>query len=373
MKGFKEAARKLRANASDASLFVGLDGFVDEIIHIVEKRTGYGADDYQRLGKIDDFGDKIKQAAGYSCNFEMVPVLVKLGGQGPIFANALLGLGTKITYCGNIGYPDIHPVFKPMTDHPNCTVISKWPPANTDALEFLDGKIIMGKHRVLYNITWESFKEAVGGVKAMAEHFGKSRLIGLLNWTMLPFMSDIWEGVINEVVPLIKFDGNLPRPIFFFDIADPAKRTAEDLGRALNLMVELNKTFRVVLGLNEKESRQVAGVLGIKDPESLGYQEIAEGIFNKMNIHCLAIHPTTCAFAVTRDGYSYTDGPFCENPVLTTGAGDNFNAGFCMGLLSGLDSLESLKTGVSMSGFYVRNGRSGTISELTDYMETIDI
>ena len=32
------------------------------------------------------------------------------------------------------------------------------------------------------------------------------------------------------------------------------------------------------------------------------------------------------------------DGPFTAKPLITTGAGDHFNSGFCLGRLLGLDN-----------------------------------
>src|SRR5262245_35592552 len=96
------------------SAFVGLDGFVDEIIHAVDTRTN--AEDFTRLETIDAFGDRIKAAAGKSTNIELVNQKTKLGGNGPIMGNALATLGLKVTYVGALGYPNIHHVFKSFQD-----------------------------------------------------------------------------------------------------------------------------------------------------------------------------------------------------------------------------------------------------------------
>ena len=61
--------------------------------------------------------------------------------------------------------------------------------------------------------------------------------------------------------------------------------------------------------------------------------------------------------------------PGKHNPKLTTGAGDNFNCGFCIGLLAGLEPAELLAAGTASSGFYVRNGRSATNAELSGFLE----
>src|ERR1041385_8234035 len=105
-------AEKLAGAVSQASnlrAFVGLDGFVDEILHVVDKRES--SEKYTRLGRIEQFAQRLAGAAGQSTNVELVSQLTKLGGNGPIMANALASLGLKVTYLGILGYPALHPVF----------------------------------------------------------------------------------------------------------------------------------------------------------------------------------------------------------------------------------------------------------------------
>src|SRR5215207_2016558 len=105
-------SRKLAAAAGqlkDVKATVGLDGFVDEIIAVVDKRQNHAK--YDPVRTIAHLGSKISNAAGESSNYELVVKQMKLGGNGPIMANALANLGLSITYVGNLGYPNIHPVF----------------------------------------------------------------------------------------------------------------------------------------------------------------------------------------------------------------------------------------------------------------------
>ena len=95
--------------ASQMTAFVGLDGFVDEIVHAVDKRES--AEKYTRLPTIQQFSQRLGAAAGRSTNVELVSQLTKLGGNGPIMANALASFGLKVTYLGILGYPNLHPVF----------------------------------------------------------------------------------------------------------------------------------------------------------------------------------------------------------------------------------------------------------------------
>ena len=70
-----------------SSASVGLDGFVDEIIHVVDKRLDVGR--FERIPTIQGYADRIAEASGRSTNMELVTQRIKLGGNGPIMANAL--------------------------------------------------------------------------------------------------------------------------------------------------------------------------------------------------------------------------------------------------------------------------------------------
>jgi len=61
-------------------------------------------------------------------------------------------------------------------------------------------------------------------------------------------------------------------------------------------------------------------------------------------------------------------GPFVQQPKISTGAGDHFNAGFCLGNLLGFSLEESLCTGVATSGYYVRTAESPSASQLAEFV-----
>jgi hypothetical protein len=362
----KSLAQKLKAAASPSpTMILGLDGFVDEIIHLVDTRHDF--DTFDRIKTIAEFGARVTKAAGLSANFEMVPQRVKLGGNGPIMANALLSYGSKLTYIGAIGDPDIHPVFRDMAERCQA-VYSLCDPGHTDALEFEDGKLMMGKIAVVNQITWERFKEVVGPAATIAGMIENSTLFGMENWTMIAHMSDVWEGIINEVFPLLP--DRADKPLAFFDLADPEKRTKSDILRAMGLIGKFEKKFKTILGLNKKELYEIAKVfnLDVKNEEPI--EQTIRRVYDKLGIYCLLVHPTHEAYACANGEISHVDGPYTSKPVLTTGAGDNFNAGFCFGQALGLTTRESLLLGTATSGFYVRNAQSPTLAYVIAFMES---
>jgi len=355
----------------ELNMIIGLDGFIDEINHVVDKRED--TVNFTRIRTISDFGERIQRATGLSTNIELVPMQTKLGGNGPILSNALLEYGVSLVYVGALGKPDIHPIFRSITERAK-KVYSLCNSGLTDACEFEDGKIMLGKHDFLQEVTWDAMKLAMGDADGIATYINCTHLLGMENWTMLPNMSEIWEGMIREVFPLIKLRDE--KPLAFFDLSDPEKRTKEDIVRALKLISQFEQKFRVILGLNEKEAHEIAWVLGITvDKYPVSEEKLKQTVLQisqSLSIHCLVVHHSRMACCAINGEYFTIDTPYCKKPKLTTGAGDNFNAGFCLGNALELDPLSSLTLGVSTAGYYVRNSKSPTYNQVIEFIEKWD-
>lgn len=352
-----QALNRRESMVSDLSAFVGLDGFVDEIIHVVDKRED--AHSFARIPTIKALANRIIDAAGRSTNIELVPQRIKLGGNGPILANALADFGVRTSYVGALGYPNLHPVFSPLADKGEVFSIAE--AAHTDALEFADGKLMLGKMTPLNEVTWPKILERMGR-SALESKIRSSHLISFVNWTMVPHMSRIWEAILDENI-FLKRESNQTA---FFDLCDPEKRSNEDIAHAMRLLGRFRKHLRVILGLNEKEAMELAEVYGL--PAGADSPEdrcaLAESLFKKLDVDLLVVHPVAYALAVTNTITTWVPGPLIEKPVITTGAGDHFNAGFCLGQLLGMPPELSLQLGVASSGHYVRTGKSPQIRDL---------
>lgn len=355
-----QCAQQLAAAAARAPTFtalLGLDGFVDNILHVVDKRQS--VDKFSRVPTIAKLAQRLAAAAGKSTNLECVSYICKLGGNGPIMSNALAALGLNVTYVGSLGFPKIHPVFEDFTQRAEVHSIAE--PGLTDALEFDDGKIMVGKHQMLKEVTWANI-QARWSRQAFAAKFATADLVGFLNWTMLPYMSDVWQVLLAELCPALAGE----RRLLFFDLADPEKRTRADLCRALNLISAFGQYFKVILGLNEKEAREVAKALRLPrargTPE--GLSKLGRQIFKRVPVDTLLIHPVPFALGVSERGVALTTGPVTSKPLITTGAGDHFNAGYCLGRLLELADIHCLLLAVTASGFYVRTKQSPTVAEL---------
>ncbi len=352
-----------RGTIASCSALVGFDGFVDTIVTPVGLRRGAG-EDFTPITTLTEFGNRIVAAAGKSTNIELYPRVDKLGGNGPIMANALLASGMKVTYVGALGTPTVHPVFADMAAR--ARTISLCDAAHTTAVECNDGKIMLGIMRSLDLVTYERICSVMGEAAFQAE-VGGAGLVSFVNWTMIPNMTAIFHAVVDRVLPKLPASAG---KVFFFDLADPEKRSVDDLRAALAAISRFEQFGRVTLGLNLKEAQQVAPALGFAPPskDESSLREAAAAIRAKLSVSTVVVHPVESAACATRDGTAWVPGPFTEKPLITTGAGDHFNAGFTTGQLLQLEPEACLAVGVCTSGHYVRTGESPSLSKIESFL-----
>ncbi len=363
-----DALERLRDDAQPRTL-VGFDGFVDHIIDVVATRQTRTT--YATIPTIAALGTKISAAAGQSANIELVVKQSKIGGNGPIMANALCSHGCRVTAVGILGEGAVDPVFEPLAKRAE-QVISLGAPAVTDALEFGDGKLMLGKLFPLEAVTFERLLTSVGGLAGLKALFAAPRGIATVNWTMTLELTTIWTRLAAEVLPGLRPD----RPLWFIDLADPAKRTVDDIRAALAALQLVQAHADVVLGLNEAECRQIMAVLNQPWPSAASEWHAAEAACVSIRtqlglsyVMCHLVRASAVAWSVAGTaGSASADGFFTQKPLITTGAGDHFNAGFFMGLLHGIAPAECLQIGGATSGHYVRTAQSPTRTQAAAFL-----
>ena len=352
-----------RGALSTCRALLGFDGFVDTIVTPVGLRRSAG-EDFTPIATLTELGQRILAAAGKSTNIELYPRTDKLGGNGPIMANALLAAGLQVTYVGALGAPSIHPVFAGLATKAHA--ISLGEAAHTIAVECDDGKLMLGQMRSLDGITYDRICTVMGEA-ALQTEAAAAGLVAFVNWTMIPNMTAIFHGLVERLLPKLP---PAPDRIFFFDLADPEKRSVDDLRGALAAISRFQAFGRVTLGLNLKEAQQVASAFDISPPgeDEATLRTAASAIRARLALTTVVIHPRESAACATAAGTGWVPGPYTPKPLLTTGAGDHFNAGFTTGQLLGLEPEACLTLGVCTSGHYVRTGESPSLAVLESFL-----
>ena len=355
-----ESLEKSASRISQTRFTIGFDGFVDEILHAVDTRSS--KKDWTRLRTLVEFAARAAAAAGKSANIEMVPQQIKAGGNGPLMSMAVTGMGGQVDCIGLLGYPNIHPVFQSLGE--KATLFSVGNPGHTDALEFMDGKLMLGKLNTISSMCWEKLQEVIGADR-FRELILDANLVACTNWTMLTEM----ESILDHLIEMVPSDSSVR---FFFDLADPEKRSHEDLKQVLAQISRLNTHAHCLLGLNLREAEQVSEVLGLQEmpvETSESVEAAAIRIAKALGLHGVVVHAIKCAGAIIDGETAGIDGPYCANPKLSTGAGDHFNGGFVSGWMGGLSVQEALYSGVGTSGWYVRNARSPGHADVVTFLK----
>jgi hypothetical protein len=342
---------------------IGLDAFIDKIQRVVKSQTEEGECVF--FNNIGEFGEYLITKKGMSCGIEVRERFTKLGGNAPIMANALGNLGVKLNCVAAMGYPEMDPIFKELS--PNCSLYTISNPGYTTALEFDDGKVMLSQREDLLELTWSSLKNLFG-IEKLKEFICNRDLLGLVNWNGIKQSNSIFRGILQDVLPNCV---SSKEKVVFFDLADCSERSQEDICEAIELIRQFGKYFKVILGLNENETYLVytalKGKKGDKDLFTVG-----DELYRELKIDALVVHTHKSAIAWHKDGRSEVSSLYVQKPKLSTGGGDNFNAGLCFGQLLGLDFESSMYIANATSGYYVRNGKSPSIDNLIETLAQWD-
>lgn len=343
------------------SVVAGFDGFVDEMITVVEERQNL--EQFQPVQEISRFGQLISAAAGHSSLREIVVNRVDPGGCAVNLGDGLNHFGVALDLFATLGEPH-HPAFAAMTA--GCRSVHSWgrEPGRTLAFEFADGKLMFSAVRQLADFAPDFVAEKLREgfyQKACAE----ASVIALTDWTLYPHMTAVWKMLAGEVF------AHLPEgKRFFVDLVDPSSRGAEDVRAALALLPDLAGQGKLTLGVNGNEANLIARLLGVAEAtdqvDSISAQ--AKALRDALGVDEVVVHWIKFAAVAGADGEASVSGPYCAQPRKSTGAGDRFNAGYVLGQLFKLPPEERLLLATASSGFFVRAARSASLTELAEFL-----
>lgn len=338
----------------------GFDGFIDAIVRII--KTKQKKKPPVLFTTIKEFGNYILEKQGSSFSLETEQTNNKPGGNMPIMANTLGHLGVHVNCVGAFGYPNRHPVFKNLSS--NCRIYSFADAGTSTAFEFNDGKIFLAQMGTLNMLEWNEIKEIIG-IDILINLYKESNLLCIVNWSEIDVSTDIWKGLLKDVLPRYT---KHEKQIAFFDLSDCSKRSSESITEALTLLKEFTRYTKVILGLNKNEAYLIYKVLYKKNSDE-DLKQLGKKIFEKLAIETLLLHSSKEAIAINKENVFVFKSFFIDHPVISTGAGDNFNAGFCIAQLLQADLESSLIFAHAVSGFYVKTGVSPQLADVIKFLE----
>lgn len=342
----QEQARRMRVTA-------GFDGYVDTISRVVRRKGADGSVEY--FSTIAEFGAHVTAKAGKSASIELLAQQVRAGGNLPLFAKALCALGMEVTAVGAMGWPQLHPAFEELAAHPLCTVRSVAQPGLCDAAEFDDGKLMLAHNEDIEALDAQMLRERLGQGEA-ERLFGDCDLAAFMNWSEVVRETSIWKELA----------GSLTGPLLV-DLSDCSARSGEEIREMFALLSLMARRVPVTLSANKNELEQLGRGLGLAPMHPV---ELAQTLHERLNGARVVAHLTAGAFSVSRAGLVSRKNVHFDKPVLSTGGGDNFNAGLALGLLNGMEMGDCLAMGNAVSGWYVSHGASPTLEQAAELMRS---
>ena len=328
---------------------VGFDGFVDSIVQPIRK-NGDSSGIPKYFKTMTEFGTYIADHSRKNCSIELDTSSRRFGGNAPILANALADLGADVLCVGTLDDDSTSDVFQNMA----CRKISYGKAGISLALEFQDGKILLGQTMPCREPAWKEIKSRAPKIH---DELTNAWLIAMVNWSELTYMDTLLSDIYREC-----FSGLLPekKKVFYFDLADVTRRSDEEILSILKLISCYAEKRYTVLGLNANEYAHICSVLGIDQQNALVSDLLKKYAFDEVLIHTQNSNHAYCASGAHFQ-YAFNVN---ETPCTLTGAGDHFNAGYCAGLLLGIPPEHRLQMASVFASDYISRGETMSLEEL---------
>lgn len=350
----------LDKTGSQYTAAAGFDMVIDNVVRMIRQKDADGKNIY--FNTIEEFGKYLLSKKNMSCSIEMETQEEKIGGNMAIFSNALGTLGVQVDCIGSMGYPEIHPLFLKMNK--NCRLYNICKTANCSALEFNDGKVMLSSMDVLNELNWELLLDRIDQ-NQLISIFQNSQLIALLNWSELMgatrLFTAVYENTIEDTYPQ-------KEKFVLIDLSDASRKPEEEILKILKLGEQFTPYRTTIFSMNENECRLVYHALFQSEANDI--EEMGKKISETLKIDNLIVHLLDRSYGYRNGNMFLKQGYYTEKPRISTGGGDNFNAGVCLGFLHHLEIEECLQLGNAASGYYVRTAKSPTAKQLHRFITT---
>ena len=341
-------------NNPGGNIVIGIDGYIDEVWQIVESRTDL--EDYSIYDRMGAFSHALVECNEGGFSNEIIRKRRSYGGFTANTCKAVWRLGVKPEILCMFGTERIDPLFAEFVSSTNLTSVGE--PAVCQIYEFSDGKVMLAHSEDVMGFNWSCLTGAIPESK-LKSLFGGADIIALGYWSVMHAFDEIVENICR----LIRNDKKIHR--MFFDFADIRKRSRSSLENTIEKLAELNGQVPMTLSLNEHEAELLFSCYGKTFVHDAEDDEQVERMRGVLGIDELVVHtPYFAAAASASEGCCTMRQTYCESPLITTGAGDNFNGGYIVARLKGLNISERLAFANAATYLYVSRGYSPDKDEL---------
>lgn len=353
-----EACRRgLPESPPGGKVVFGFDGYLDTMRELRQEASA----GTERITSLEVVGNRILEAveADSSLSFGWQTSGRRTGGHVCHLARAYDTLGYDPTLVGTLGDP-VRSLFEEEFGHLDHHTLGE--PGRTQAVEFNDGKLLLTESGDIENLDWDWLLDRVGR-EALAAAIDGAQLLGIGYWAMIVGLPDILDGLRESVWPTLTD----PPERAIVDPADIRRLAPEDVRAVADATGRFATVSDLTLSVNGVETRALAEILVGRASEDA--VENARLLFDVLDVDRVVSHSARRSCCVSADGTTVVAVAPVDEPALTTGAGDHFNAGFSLAQCLGLSESAALVSGNALARRYVETGQTPDYHELTAAVE----
>lgn len=342
-----------KAEFQKSRVVIAFDGFVDEIKKVVRS-----ADEQNRIVFYRNKQDLLAELEDETCNkdLELVTVCRKIGGTAAIAAAALAQAGVQVSAWITAGTNE---VFSPLANKARLHSIGQ--PPLTWALEFETGKVMLSDHAPLDRLDWETLYH-MDSFQELRDSVSICDVVILTGYSMLRHGHELYEHMLYEIVQPLAV-----RPQILIDLADISRKSKTELLVLQQLLQAFGRLCHTTVLVNRNEG--IALLQGILGEKSRSTRQTAIRL-------CELLNPCRVVLHMSGESISCVDGtttqvfhPRAQRPVVKTGCGDHFCAGYCLGLLQKLPERERLQMAAAIARYYIEHGSSPSLVDLINSLK----
>lgn len=337
----------------------GFDGVVDTVREIVDER--HDMEEFTPVSKLETISERLGAsiAVKSSATFEWTEEATRTGGHVCHLTRALGTLDYGPTMIGTFGDP-VEPVFR--AEFEAYPTVSIGRPGQTDAVEFTDGKLMLTQPGDYRTLDWETLCDRLE-LDALAEHLDGTQLLGLGYWSVIPSFPDILDGLREELWPRL----SSPPDHVLVDPGDLRHIPRTDLEEGADALAAFDDVVPTTVSANRSETTVISDLF---DSSVEDLEQSVNVARDGLGVSRFVSHGVDRSATSTATETASVAVPRVDDPVLTTSAGDHFNAGLVVGLLTEVDEDGALVLGNSVAGWFVRNGNEPTRDQLRSFVDT---
>jgi len=347
----------------DNSIFVGFDGYVDQMREIVDTRQQNAS--YSRVSQFETFKKRFLESGttAQSPAFDWVETTRKPGGHSAHAGRVFRQLGYDLRLLGSFGRP---PVREFREAFPDAELVSVWDTSTTDYITFETGKLMLNDRKNLINLDWQTIQERVG-LETLTRLLDGNKIATLGDWGSIPNIPSILENVLKTVWPRLE---DPPEQVLLM-FGAVQRLSTEYLPSSITALDEFDSTVPVTLIATRDQAVQYGRLFDEEPTNSI--PRIAETVHAKLGISQFVVHTPYEAVLVTDDETLTIQGHRQQLTHQSGNAEDHFAAGYAIGQIEGLRKGPSLVLGNAVASYHNQFGATPTPHALREYLQKYDV